>query len=452
MKIFISHSSNDVQIYESLFRLLVRNKHSVWDPERMKGGTGLSKQLSSATRECDICIFIVTDDSIKSSWCAAELGAFWGSGKNIIPYCLDNEVASDQLPPHLQELLWVSTDEKLIESVNGICNEKQNYHLSVVNRDIEIDDLITKVIEKGNILSRAKLIQYSADNVSKIIEKLLNVKVKVELLLVHPVQIIKTSNAPLINTQLSKIGNFIHKFKSDLPNSENLNIRFYSSEPSMKGMYIENEFCSSGWYINYKNEIRGHDNSQIVEFSNNPAEGKVQHNFKKVFDKLWEESISYEADKDNIENLLALRHSSSEKLKGIVIRGHGVASGKSSGMLGTIEQQQKYLKKIDWNKFWPGTINVSISPNRCLWKSEDVTYEGVPWSRTQPKEDFCLSECTITVRGITYQAWAYYPHPRTKTQNLHDSTTLELISTKIEDLKYGDDVELSINSDEFMVI
>ena len=33
-----------------------------------------------------------------SSWCAAELGAFWGAGKDVIIYLADSSLQEDQLP------------------------------------------------------------------------------------------------------------------------------------------------------------------------------------------------------------------------------------------------------------------------------------------------------------------------------------------------------------------
>ena len=52
-----------------------------WNPAEVKAGSSLRDQLRQAVEHCSVCIFVATHRAIESSWCGAELGAFWGAGK-----------------------------------------------------------------------------------------------------------------------------------------------------------------------------------------------------------------------------------------------------------------------------------------------------------------------------------------------------------------------------------
>jgi hypothetical protein len=61
-------------------------------------------------------VFIATPASVKSSWCQAELGAFWGAGKPIIPY-VQAGVSDADLPVSVQFLARPEDDDRLIDRV-----------------------------------------------------------------------------------------------------------------------------------------------------------------------------------------------------------------------------------------------------------------------------------------------------------------------------------------------
>lgn len=452
MEVFISHSSDDVALYNSLLRDLVRDGHQVWDPNCMEAGVNLSAQLSEATRRSKICIFLATKKSIESSWCAAELGAFWGAGKKIIAYTPNTDIDMGKLPPHLREQLWVSSSQDLSRNLYADQITENEYNIDVVNKDLELDDLVYEVIDGDNQVRKANLIHYSGDNISRVVERLLSKNIEVNLLLAHPIQLIKSGSFELLDVQLTKMRAFNNKVRSDLPNKQNLNIRYYTSWPSLRGIYLENVFCSVGWYTHSHDEIRGHDNIQLVEYTSDTPKN-ISLYFDRIFDKMWSKAIPYEEDKKNLESLFSFKPITNRELDGIVVRGHRVASGVGLKQgEGSIRKQKHFFKEIDWEHFFPGTINVSISPCRCLWKKSMATYEGVNWSVDQPKEDFGISKCKIYVKGKSYDAWAYYPHPKTKTQNLHDPTMIEIIAPKIDGLEYGDKVSVSLNENDFIVL
>ncbi len=112
--IFISHSEKDKAAYTSLLAALKSNNLDYWNPNAMRAGGSLKDQLRDAISRCHICIFIATRSSIKSKWCLAETGAFWGAGKRIILYKADPDI---ELPPLFRGDLSTSDINQVIEQI-----------------------------------------------------------------------------------------------------------------------------------------------------------------------------------------------------------------------------------------------------------------------------------------------------------------------------------------------
>lgn len=114
MTVFISHCQKDKAAFSTLCMALKGNNIPFWDPESMQPGASLPEQLREAIATCDLCIFIATPRSLKSKWCSAELGAFWGVGKRVITFIADPTLTDDDLPPQFQGYLWTSDAEKVL--------------------------------------------------------------------------------------------------------------------------------------------------------------------------------------------------------------------------------------------------------------------------------------------------------------------------------------------------
>jgi TIR domain len=89
MQIFLSYAQEDRTIYSELCKMLLAGGQSYWDADSMPLGAMLQDKLREGIRACDACLFVATQHSIASKWCLAELGAFWGAGKPVIPYIAD---------------------------------------------------------------------------------------------------------------------------------------------------------------------------------------------------------------------------------------------------------------------------------------------------------------------------------------------------------------------------
>jgi len=82
MAVFISHSFDNKPEFENIVDALELAKVPYWNPADVKPGSSLRDQLRQAVEHCNVCIFVATHRAVASSWCGAELGAFWGAGRS----------------------------------------------------------------------------------------------------------------------------------------------------------------------------------------------------------------------------------------------------------------------------------------------------------------------------------------------------------------------------------
>ncbi|MEO1183379.1 MAG: hypothetical protein AAFX46_01105 [Cyanobacteria bacterium J06636_27] len=145
------------------------------------------------------------------------------------------------------------------------------------------------------------------------------------------------------------------------------------------------------------------------------------------------------------------------KIKGIIKQGYGVASGKGGDKRfpnGTIEMQKPFFRELglDLEPYFSGTLNISISPREYTVKQAKYTFKNVKWAEKEPPEDFSFFDCKIHLKnGEIKEGLIYYPHPETKPEHFQAADILEIITFKIDDLNYGDEVILEIDSQQIEI-
>jgi CTP-dependent riboflavin kinase len=140
-------------------------------------------------------------------------------------------------------------------------------------------------------------------------------------------------------------------------------------------------------------------------------------------------------------------------IEGVVTSGYQVASGfaeNSPYPRGTLEMQLPFFKDfgLDLSPFYLGTLNISIRPKELNLKNPEYTFRNVKWSPEHGAEDFSFSRCQIIFNGNKYIALIYYPHPETKINHFQDTSIVEIIAVPIPNIKYGDTVNIEINTEE----
>lgn len=134
--VFISHSSKDEKLAETLANLL----HSAFSirherirctsvaPYKLKGGDDAGKQLCKEIREAKIFLALITPNTIQSPWMLIELGARWETQKHLTPLLAKGAKPGDIKGPFvlLNALRCDNPEEmeQLIHNVAEDLNEK----------------------------------------------------------------------------------------------------------------------------------------------------------------------------------------------------------------------------------------------------------------------------------------------------------------------------------------
>ncbi len=139
---------------------------------------------------------------------------------------------------------------------------------------------------------------------------------------------------------------------------------------------------------------------------------------------------------------------------GVVVAGYRVASGPSKDYpYGTLEKQIPLFARLglDLQRFYPGTLNVSIMPATFEMHNPEYTFRQVAWTDLHPPEDFSFSRCSVRYMGGSYAGYVYYPHPETKKRHFESASLLEIITLFIPEIQYGERVELELNPEEIHI-
>jgi CheY-like chemotaxis protein len=123
MAVFISHSFENKPEFDNIADALMQAGVPHWNPDEVKSGGSLRDQLRHAVDACSVCVFIATHRAIQSSWCGAELGAFWGAGKPIIVYIADSSLKEDELPPIVQGDVWERRISRVVVRAGELVKE-----------------------------------------------------------------------------------------------------------------------------------------------------------------------------------------------------------------------------------------------------------------------------------------------------------------------------------------
>jgi hypothetical protein len=141
-------------------------------------------------------------------------------------------------------------------------------------------------------------------------------------------------------------------------------------------------------------------------------------------------------------------------VSGVVVAGYRVASGPSNDYpYGTLEKQFPLFKQhgLDLERFYAGTLNISIAPSTFEMLNPQYTFRQVAWTDLHPPEDFSFSLCLVRFKGESYAGYVYYPHPETKKRHFESDSLIEIISVFIPEIHYGERVQLELNGDEISI-
>lgn len=141
-------------------------------------------------------------------------------------------------------------------------------------------------------------------------------------------------------------------------------------------------------------------------------------------------------------------------LTGILMQGHQVASRPSKAYpYSSLEKQKPYFNELglDLSPYFNGTLNISIVPFEFEMTRPELTFPLVEWTDLHPPETFSFSRCKVIFGGKQYEGWVYYPHPETKKTHFQNPSLVEVIAYEIHGIKYGDKIEVILNTAEIKI-
>ena len=148
MTAFISHSFENKPEFENVTDALDVQGVGFWNPAEIRAGASLREQLRAAVERCSLCIFVATRKSIGSSWCGAELGAFWGTGKPIVVYLAEPSLTDDELPQIVQGDVWERRLLRIAERAREIDAAAAGGDARRPARDSSVAQLTVEQLEK----------------------------------------------------------------------------------------------------------------------------------------------------------------------------------------------------------------------------------------------------------------------------------------------------------------
>lgn len=116
--------------------------------------------------------------------------------------------------------------------------------------------------------------------------------------------------------------------------------------------------------------------------------------------------------------------------------------------------QESHFKSLglDLAGYHPGTLNVSIAPQRYRIGEARHTFHQVKWHPTEPAEDFSFFDVRmIRPDGGRVDGLIYFPHPDTKPEHFQQPDVLELLFPFVDGIGYGSELVLEIPVDQMII-
>ena len=139
----------------------------------------------------------------------------------------------------------------------------------------------------------------------------------------------------------------------------------------------------------------------------------------------------------------------SHTAKGVVVAGHGVASGRAADSpfaAGTIALQTPHFaaRGLDLAPFVPATVNLDLAPYGLIPVAPRWTFTDVEWTQVHPPETFSFVECTVRRGADEVAGLIYRPHPETKPMHHQPGTVVELLLPLLTGLAVGETLEVTV--------
>lgn len=126
------------------------------------------------------------------------------------------------------------------------------------------------------------------------------------------------------------------------------------------------------------------------------------------------------------------------RMDGIVVTGHGVASGRADDPRfpdGTLAEQFPLFaaEGIDLHGLQRATLNIAV--DGVLMLDAPDTTVTLDWTPQLPPETFSFLQCVVEVDGGRHDAMIYRPHPETKADHHQPDNVVEVLAPPLGSLE-----------------
>jgi hypothetical protein len=115
LRIFISYARKDRQIAQSVRQDLTRARGSVWIDDELTGGQAWWNTILENIRTCDLFVFLLSPDSLRSKACQSELRYALQSGRPLLPVMV-SPVSVQLAPREIADAQIVDYTERTADS------------------------------------------------------------------------------------------------------------------------------------------------------------------------------------------------------------------------------------------------------------------------------------------------------------------------------------------------
>jgi hypothetical protein len=127
--VFISYPHESADLVDLLHRA-IRDRFKdkpidpVWiDRDTIKPGENIGDKIREGFQKSFCCVLVLNTFSYDSTWCMAEVGAFWGSGKPIIIYRVQPRC---NLPDYLQAFRYADKYEEVFDGIEAALEKHES--------------------------------------------------------------------------------------------------------------------------------------------------------------------------------------------------------------------------------------------------------------------------------------------------------------------------------------
>ncbi len=155
MKIFISYSSRDKDVYNNLTDALIKRGHIVFNADDIGIGEYVVEKIKVALNDSDILIAVITENFLCSSWAQAELSSAIFSTNKI---CVLPIVVGDVFVPNFLMQFQYRKVDSLEEVTKAVINEIELLN-STDSATTLLEKRVSTTIEKDDLENKISLLK-----------------------------------------------------------------------------------------------------------------------------------------------------------------------------------------------------------------------------------------------------------------------------------------------------